>query len=166
MTTASTTTTGGSKVRVGVQRFGTFLSGMIMPNIPALIAWGIVTMFFIDVGFAPVPALATISPTSVVAGSPDTVVHLTGTDFGTNSVVRVNTTNLATTFISTTSLDATLPASLIHDANILSLVVFTPEPGGGTSGAMIMAPMNMCTYPSGLASGSAASAASLNWLMR
>ncbi|WP_345801840.1 PTS mannitol transporter subunit IICB [Microbacterium sp. AZCO] len=43
-----------------VQRFGTFLSGMIMPNIPALIAWGIVTMFFIDVGFTPVPALATI----------------------------------------------------------------------------------------------------------
>ena len=35
MTTASTPTTGGSKVRVGVQRFGTFLSGMIMPNIPA-----------------------------------------------------------------------------------------------------------------------------------
>jgi len=60
MTTASTPTTGTSKARVGVQRFGTFLSGMIMPNIPALIAWGIVTMFFIDVGFTPVPALATI----------------------------------------------------------------------------------------------------------
>jgi PTS system mannitol-specific IIC component len=45
---------------VGVQRFGTFLSGMIMPNIPALIAWGIVTMFFIEVGFTPVPAIATI----------------------------------------------------------------------------------------------------------
>ena len=37
----------GSKARVGVQRFGTFLSGMIMPNIPALIAWGIFTAFFI-----------------------------------------------------------------------------------------------------------------------
>ncbi|GAA5038924.1 PTS mannitol transporter subunit IICB [Microbacterium fluvii] len=59
MTTASTPTTAG-RARVGVQRFGTFLSGMIMPNIPALIAWGIVTMFFIEVGFTPVPALATI----------------------------------------------------------------------------------------------------------
>jgi len=60
MTTASVPATGGSKARVGVQRFGTFLSGMIMPNIPALIAWGIITAFFIEVGWTPVPALATI----------------------------------------------------------------------------------------------------------
>ncbi|TDN87843.1 PTS mannitol transporter subunit IICB [Microbacterium sp. BK668] len=61
MTTASTpATTGGSRARVGVQRFGTFLSGMIMPNIPALIAWGIFTAFFIEVGWTPVAALATI----------------------------------------------------------------------------------------------------------
>jgi len=60
MTTASVPTTGTSKARVGVQRFGTFLSGMIMPNIPALIAWGIFTAFFIAVGWTPVPALATL----------------------------------------------------------------------------------------------------------
>ncbi|GAA1945872.1 PTS mannitol transporter subunit IICB [Microbacterium deminutum] len=60
MTTASAPVSGGSKARVGVQRFGTFLSGMIMPNIPALIAWGIFTAFFIDVGWTPVAALATI----------------------------------------------------------------------------------------------------------
>ncbi|QAY61829.1 PTS mannitol transporter subunit IICB [Microbacterium protaetiae] len=33
---------------------------MIMPNIPALIAWGIFTAFFIDVGWTPVAALSTI----------------------------------------------------------------------------------------------------------
>jgi PTS system mannitol-specific IIC component len=43
-----------------VQKFGTFLSGMIMPNIPALIAWGIVTMFFIPAGFTPNAAVSTI----------------------------------------------------------------------------------------------------------
>ncbi|WP_144719921.1 PTS mannitol transporter subunit IICBA [Agrococcus jejuensis] len=36
--------------RVAVQKFGTFLSGMIMPNIPALIAWGILTALFIPDG--------------------------------------------------------------------------------------------------------------------
>jgi PTS system mannitol-specific IIC component len=46
--------------RVGVQRFGTFLSGMIMPNIPALIAWGIFTAFFIGPGWTPNADLATI----------------------------------------------------------------------------------------------------------
>ncbi|MDQ7878713.1 PTS mannitol transporter subunit IICB [Microbacterium sp. QXD-8] len=60
MTTASVPASGTSKARVGVQRFGTFLSGMIMPNIPALIAWGIFTAFFIAVGWTPVPALATL----------------------------------------------------------------------------------------------------------
>jgi mannitol PTS system EIICBA or EIICB component len=37
--------------RVAVQRFGTFLSGMIMPNIAAFIAWGFITMLFIAVGW-------------------------------------------------------------------------------------------------------------------
>lgn len=60
MTTASTPASGTSRARVGVQRFGTFLSGMIMPNIPALIAWGIFTAFFIDVGWTPNADLATI----------------------------------------------------------------------------------------------------------
>lgn len=47
-------------IRVGVQKVGTFLSGMIMPNIPALIAWGIFTAFFIAVGWTPNPALESI----------------------------------------------------------------------------------------------------------
>jgi mannitol PTS system EIICBA or EIICB component len=34
-----------------VQKFGTFLSGMIMPNIAAFIAWGLITMLFIPAGF-------------------------------------------------------------------------------------------------------------------
>ncbi len=59
-TTSAPATAGGNKARVGVQRFGTFLSGMIMPNIPALIAWGIFTAFFIGVGFTPNADLATI----------------------------------------------------------------------------------------------------------
>ncbi len=44
--------------RVAVQKFGTFLSGMIMPNIPALIAWGLLTAFFIPAGWAPNEGLA------------------------------------------------------------------------------------------------------------
>ncbi|MCT9818799.1 PTS mannitol transporter subunit IICB [Microbacterium sp. W1N] len=53
MTTASTTASSPKKggARVAVQRFGTFLSGMIMPNIAAFIAWGFITMLFIPAGF-------------------------------------------------------------------------------------------------------------------
>ncbi|MEY2848338.1 MAG: hypothetical protein RI885_1003, partial [Actinomycetota bacterium] len=54
MTTTSTSATpvaakGGARVRV--QRFGTFLSGMIMPNIAAFIAWGLITSLFIETGW-------------------------------------------------------------------------------------------------------------------
>ena len=42
---------------VAVQKFGTFLSGMIMPNIAAFIAWGIITAFFIEDGWTPVPGI-------------------------------------------------------------------------------------------------------------
>ena len=60
MTTTSPTAKQPGSTRVAVQRFGTFLSGMIMPNIPALIAWGIFTAFFIPVGWTPNADLATI----------------------------------------------------------------------------------------------------------
>ncbi|MDR6866275.1 PTS system mannitol-specific IIC component [Microbacterium resistens] len=60
MTTTSAPAAQPGSVRVAIQRFGTFLSGMIMPNIPALIAWGIFTAFFIDVGWTPNPGLSSL----------------------------------------------------------------------------------------------------------
>ncbi|AKE40573.1 hypothetical protein UL82_01725 [Corynebacterium kutscheri] len=40
-------------LRVKVQKFGTFLSSMIMPNIGAFIAWGLITALFIPDGWIP-----------------------------------------------------------------------------------------------------------------
>jgi len=49
----STTTSAAPRVgaRVHVQKFGTFLSNMVMPNIGAFIAWGLITALFIEVGW-------------------------------------------------------------------------------------------------------------------
>ncbi|MCS5508125.1 PTS mannitol transporter subunit IICB [Curtobacterium flaccumfaciens pv. flaccumfaciens] len=52
--------------RVAVQKFGTFLSGMVMPNIAIFIAWGIITAFFIPDGWTPVAALGGSRDGSVV----------------------------------------------------------------------------------------------------
>ncbi|MBU8788187.1 MULTISPECIES: PTS mannitol transporter subunit IICB [Bacillus] len=49
-----------SGVKVKIQRFGSHLSGMIMPNIGAFIAWGIITALFIPSGWIPNEALATL----------------------------------------------------------------------------------------------------------
>lgn len=43
-----------------VQKFGKFLSGMVMPNIGAFIAWGFITALFIDAGWLPNAQLASI----------------------------------------------------------------------------------------------------------
>ncbi|KRF36364.1 PTS mannitol transporter subunit IICBA [Nocardioides sp. Soil805] len=60
----STQTEPRGGARVHVQKFGTFLSNMIMPNIPALIAWGLLTALFIDVGWLPNAEMATmVGPT-------------------------------------------------------------------------------------------------------
>ncbi len=49
----ATSTQAGSRgsARVQVQRFGTFLSNMILPNIGAFIAWGLITALFIQTGW-------------------------------------------------------------------------------------------------------------------
>ena len=42
---------GSSRGRVFVQKFGTFVSGMVLPNIAAFIAWGLITALFIPTGW-------------------------------------------------------------------------------------------------------------------
>ena len=54
----SETGSGGSSLRVRVQKFGSFLSGMVMPNIGAFIAWGLITALFIPDGWIPNERLA------------------------------------------------------------------------------------------------------------
>jgi PTS system mannitol-specific IIC component len=45
-------------LKVGVQSMGRFLSGMVMPNIGAFIAWGLITALFIPTGWLPNASLA------------------------------------------------------------------------------------------------------------
>ena len=53
-----------ASMRQGIQKFGRALSGMIMPNIGAFIAWGLITALFIPSGWWPNENLAKlVSPT-------------------------------------------------------------------------------------------------------
>ena len=45
-------------MKENVQRFGRFLSGMVMPNIAVFIAWGFITALFIPTGWMPNETLA------------------------------------------------------------------------------------------------------------
>ena len=48
----------GGGFRARIQRFGGYLAGMIMPNIGAFIAWGLITALFIETGWLPNETLA------------------------------------------------------------------------------------------------------------
>jgi len=43
----------GTGVKASIQRFGGYLAGMVMPNIGAFIAWGLITAMFISDGWVP-----------------------------------------------------------------------------------------------------------------
>lgn len=84
---------------------------------------------------APVPTLSKLAPTSVLAGGPGFTLTATSTtnSFVQDSVIAWNGTALATTFVSPTKLQATVPSSLIAKAGSAKITVVTPTPGGGTS---------------------------------
>ncbi len=46
-------TNGATSFKASVQKFGGFMAGMIIPNIGAILAWGIITMFVIPTGWVP-----------------------------------------------------------------------------------------------------------------
>ncbi|GII03887.1 PTS mannitol transporter subunit IICB [Planobispora takensis] len=60
MTTDYTPAVQGTGARAAIQRFGGHLAGMIMPNIGAFIAWGLITALFIPTGWLPNESLAAL----------------------------------------------------------------------------------------------------------
>ncbi|ABW16403.1 PTS system, mannitol-specific IIC subunit [Parafrankia sp. EAN1pec] len=58
MTTAYTPAVYGTGVKAAIQRIGGYLAGMVMPNIGAFIAWGLITALFIPTGWLPNETLA------------------------------------------------------------------------------------------------------------
>ena len=50
----------GGGVKARIQRLGGYLAGMVMPNIGAFIAWGLITALFIPTGWVPNKTFATL----------------------------------------------------------------------------------------------------------
>lgn len=82
----------------------------------------------------PVPQSIKVSPTYVLtnASAPPTIT-VTGVNFVANSTVQVNGTARTTTYVSSTQLNFTLAAADIASAQLLSIRVSNPTPGGGAS---------------------------------
>ena len=81
----------------------------------------------------PAPTLSLIAPNSAFAGGGDFTLTATGSQFVSNSVVHWNGSNRATTFVTSTELQAAILASDIAAVGAAQVTVFNPGPGGGTS---------------------------------
>ncbi len=81
-----------------------------------------------------VPQLNAISPIAVTEGSPALTLILTGTGFIQTSSVNWGTSSFTPTFVNSTTLQVTIPASELATPGTVQVSVTNPAPGGGTSG--------------------------------
>lgn len=82
----------------------------------------------------PVPTLASISPSSTTVGGSSFTLTLNGSNFISSSTVRWNGSARSTTFVTNGRLTASIPASDLSSTGTINVTVFSPAPGGGTSG--------------------------------
>ncbi len=109
----------------------------------------------------PVPAAASLSPSSAIVGGGGFVLTVNGSNFVNTSTVVWQGANLSTTFISATKLTATVPASDIASTGTAAVTVSNPAPGGGASSPALTfsinnpAPTATSLSPSGATAGGA-----------
>ncbi|HSJ23860.1 MAG TPA: IPT/TIG domain-containing protein, partial [Longimicrobiales bacterium] len=82
---------------------------------------------------APEPVITAITPDTVLYGSQSVVIRVAGRGFHPETQVRFNDTGIATRFLSTEELEATVPGSLLYGESTADITAFTPAPGGGAS---------------------------------
>jgi hypothetical protein len=96
-------------------------SGMTSNSLPFTITAAVVT-------------ISSVTPNSATAGSTNVTITVNGSGFTQSSAVRwAGTTNLATTFLSSTQLSASIPSNLLTTVGQFSITVTTPC---GTSNAI------------------------------
>ncbi len=112
------------------------------------------------------PALTSLSPAKVTLGSPATTITLTGTGYAAGSSVTLDGVAITSTYVSTTQLQVTAPASTLATPGAHTFVVTNPIPGGGVSAGANMtvaypAPTVSSISPNTVAMGAAGFALTL-----
>ncbi len=103
----------------------------------------------------PAPAISGLTPSSATAGGPASTLTVDGSNFVSSSVVQWSGSNRTTTFVSSTRLNAAIPATDIAAAGTANVTVVNPAPGGGISNATPFTVNNPAPAVSGLTPSSA-----------
>jgi imidazolonepropionase-like amidohydrolase len=81
------------------------------------------------------PEVESLMPKSARQGGGDLQIEVTGHKFTPHSIVRLDTADLATRFVSESRLTATVKSSLLKQAGTFTVAVINPGPSGGVSKA-------------------------------
>src|SRR5207253_2852440 len=83
----------------------------------------------------PAPTTTSVSPSTKNAGDAAFTLTVNGTNFVSTSIVNFNGSPRTTTFVSSTQVTASIPASDLTTGGIFNITVVNSTPGGGTSNA-------------------------------
>jgi hypothetical protein len=86
----------------------------------------------------PTPGITTLAPAEIEQGVAGQSLAISGSDFVSSSVVRVNGADRPTTFVSRSELRGSLSAADVVSPGTLQIVVVNPPPGGGTSNVALL----------------------------
>jgi len=101
------------------------------------------------------PVIDSISPDSVIAGSGDSSIVVTGMNFHNGDQVRVDGTPISTGFVNDKELDANIPASVTNTPGVYAVTV--RDPGGAISNSAsfnVLSEMITSISPEGVVAGS------------
>jgi len=107
----------------------------------------------------PVPTIASLSPSSAMAGAAAQTLTINGTNFLSDSTVTYNSTPYSATFVSSTQLTISLAASDQATAGTYAVIVTNPSPGGGASNSVNFMVNNPLPTVTGLSPSSATAGA-------
>jgi hypothetical protein len=96
-------------------------------------------VFTINPIASPTPQITSITPTALTVAAANGTIFINGKNFVSQSTVAVNNNNRATTYVSSTQLQATMNSGDIATPGSLQITVTNPAPGGGTSNAVALA---------------------------
>ena len=90
----------------------------------------------VDSSINPLPAVTSLSPSTIPAGGAPFTLNVNGSGFVAASSVRWNGSPRPTTFVSPTQVQAAITAADVASGGTASVTVFSPTPGGGTSSSL------------------------------
>jgi sugar lactone lactonase YvrE len=90
----------------------------------------------------PLPSITTVSPTTVLTGSPAKTIFVYGAGFVSGTQILVNGTPRSTNYATPSNVSASLTAADFALPGSVSIVAVNPGPGGGSSAAASVAVNN------------------------